>query len=220
MANLSSTDMAFEGIRLARERPHAILIWAALIFVVTLLGAAALIGIAGEAMGELSELQGQREPDPQEALRLLGALGPAMLVFLPLILVLYGVLYAAVNRAVLRPEEARGTALKLGGEELRQALVILLFWLVLLFAYVVLTVVVALIAAAAGAANPAAGGLLAFVGIGLALVLMLFLAVRLSLASPLTFDEGRVRVLQSWHLTRGRFCRCSAGTSWPSRWRW
>lgn len=205
MANLSSTDMAFEGIRLARERPMAILTWAALIFVMTLLGAAALIGIAGEAMGELSELQGETQPDPAEALRLLGSILPAMLVFLPLVLVLYGVLYAAVNRAVLRPEAARGAPLKLGGEELRQGLVILLLSLVLLFAYVVLAVVVALVAAAAGSANPAAGGLLAFVGIGLALVLMLFLAVRLSLASPLTFDEGRVRVLQSWHLTRGRF---------------
>ena len=211
MANLSSTDMAFEGIRLARERPMSILIWAALIFVVTLVGAAALIGIAGEAMGELAAMQGQREPDPEEALAVLGSIVPAMLVFLPLILMLYGVLYAAVNRAVLRPEEARRAPLRLGGEELRQGLVILLLSLVLMIAYVVLTVVVALLGAALGGARgegegaDGAAALVVFVGVGLSLVLLVFLAVRLSLASPLTFDEGRVRVLQSWHLTRGRF---------------
>jgi hypothetical protein len=203
--------MAFEGIRLAREHPKAILLWAALIFVVTLVGAAILIGIAGEAMTELTEMQGQREPDPQEMMRVMGAVVPALLVFLPLTLILYGVLYAAVNRAVLRPEEARRAPLKLGGAELRQALVLLLLMLVLLFAWVVLTVVVALIAAAVGGERGADGGaggaagLVAFVGIGLSLVLMVFLGVRLSLASPLTFGEGRVRVLQSWHLTRGKF---------------
>lgn len=36
-------------------------------------------------------------------------------------------------------------------------------------------------------------------------VFLIWLAVRLSLASPLTFDTRRVRVFGSFALTRGRF---------------
>ena len=199
--------MAFEGIRLARERPKAVLIWALVFFISSLITGGILVGMAGEGLSELAAMQGDSpSADPEEALRVFGAIAPAFLLMLPILLAVYGLIYAAVNRAVLQPAEGGPGLLRLGGDEARQVAVMLLLGLVLLFTYVVLTVVVALIAAAVGGAGgEGVAGLLAFVGIGLSLILMLFLGVRLSLASPMTFTERRVRVLQSWGLTRGRF---------------
>jgi hypothetical protein len=47
MADFSPTQAAFEGFRLTRERPVAVLVWAAAIFVFSLVTTAMLIGMAG-----------------------------------------------------------------------------------------------------------------------------------------------------------------------------
>jgi len=180
--------------------------WVVIQLVVSLVLGGAIIAVAG--------------PDLMR-LRALGAAGTgggsaAAVVLFQRLAPLYGLvlvyvfgfsplLYAAMNRAVMRPADDRFGYFRLGADEARQfVLIALIFALavgvylaVVLFAAAIGTVV-SLVARPALAPAVLLGAL---AGAGAAI----FLAVRLSLASAQTFAAGRVTLLGSWALTRGRF---------------
>jgi hypothetical protein len=118
------------------------------------------------------------------------------------------VLYAAMNRAVMRPQESRFGYLRLAADELRQLGLLIAFSL--LFAgvelafLVIATVVLAVLGMALGGSGVA-------VALGLAILLpaaicgFIYIGVRFSLATPMTFATGRINLFGSWGLTRGRF---------------
>jgi len=119
-----------------------------------------------------------------------------------------------VNRAVLRPDTGGPGWFGFGADELRQAACLFLIALTLLGAYlvslvpaVVLAAIVGIVAQSGHALGTTAllTGLVVLVSALGVFVFLIWLAVRLSLASPLTFDTRRVRVFGSFALTRGRF---------------
>ncbi len=207
----SATEAAFAGFRLARREPLTLAIWAAVLAVFGLVFGSLMVLMAGPAMMDLRNLQPGASKDPAAVLSVFQKLGPFYALTFPVTLLFYAVAYGAVNRAVLRPSTPpRFGRLAVGGDELRQLLVLVLLGL-LFFALYIVTAIVAIVAAVAlGIAAQSAGGVVVgiLVGVvaGLTVVgVFLFVAVRLSLASPLTFDTERVSIFASWRLTKGRF---------------
>src|SRR4051812_26323705 len=98
------SDAAFEGFRIARERPKALLVWAIAYFVVSTLAVALMIKILGADAALLANPPAQNKMSPAEAARLLGVLGKLYAILGPLALVFGSAMSCAVYRAVLRPE--------------------------------------------------------------------------------------------------------------------
>lgn len=173
-----------------------------------MLGAAALalaLPTLGPVLTELAGLQGQTDPDPQVVLALFSRMMIGFLPVIPLALVIGAVQSAAVNRMMLRPADSAFGYLRLGGDEVRQLLVTLLFTLVILGLEVVggAAIVVSVLAARAGG-----GGLAALVAVLALLAVIgaiLVVTIRLSLAKSQTFATGRINLFGSWALTKGHF---------------
>jgi len=201
---IAITDAAFIGFRIARERPMVLVYWAAFYLLFTVATVVILIGMAGPALMALQTMD-QANPDPTEALALFGKVAPAFLVLLPLAFLYYGVMYAAVSRAVLDPADDRMGYLRFGQQELRQALLMFLLMLLFFVAYLALLIVGAIFVGLT-----AMGGE-ALAGFGVALMFlvvfsgMIFLLVKFSLASPQTYAEGKLNLFGSWRLSKGRF---------------
>jgi hypothetical protein len=202
MSDFSATDVAFSGIRFVRERPRTVAIWAGAQILVSLILGGVVVATMGPQLIQLQGLGRQPQADPGQAMAVLSQVLPLWAILLPVSLIINGVVYATVARAVLRPAEEGVGYIRFGGDELRQALLMLL-WIVVIIgaqigAFVVVlipTLILSLIA------RPlAALGVLFGLGAFAALVYGL---VRLSLSSAMTFDRKRVELLGSWELTKG-----------------
>ena len=209
-ARLSSTEAAFAGFNLLRREPVTWAIWGGVTLVWSLLLGAVLVGMIG---GQLAAFQAATAPgatpDPSATLARMGAMAPGYLVIMLLSIGFYAVWYAAVNRALLRPGDGGLAHLKLGGDEARQLGVMCLLLLVMLGVYIVVLlgvgILVGVIALALRSAGPIVTGLLSIIMAFGALAAFLFVGVRLSLASALSFDTSRIDLFGSWALTRRRF---------------
>lgn len=202
----SASDAAFEGFRLTRRSPVAILIWAAFYLVITVVTLVLAGGPMAMFMQQAAALEGVAEPSPEQIMPLMGAYFAMLGVILPISLILGAVLYAAVNRAVVRPAEKSFGYLRLGGDELRVfvvCLVLSILWMI--GAGVAVGVFAVLVGVLTATVSEGLGVLVAILG-GLALAAVaIWAAVRLSLALPITVAEKRIAIFDSWRLTRGHF---------------
>jgi len=204
MAEFSATDVAFSGFRFVRERPRTVAIWSGIQIVISLALGALLVSVMGPALGQLQGFGRQQPADPAQAMAVLSLVLPMLALALPIGVIFYGVIYATIARAVLRPGEDAAGYIRFGGDELRQILLMLLWFVLIVCAYIVAfvvvlipTVILSLIAKPLG-----------FLGIlfGLAAAAAwIYCFVRLSLSSAMTFDRKRVEVFGSWALTKGQF---------------
>ncbi len=213
MASFSASDVALTGFRVVRERPKTVAIWAVIQLVVSTAFTLGMVSWVGPALTSLNALNGAQARNPSATLALFGQLAPFYLVTLVLSLAFYSILYAAMNRVVLRPAEEGFGYLRLGADELRQLGLFGLIFVMAIGAYIAffIVLIVVLIPVSmilGGAQNTGASvmaGLLAvLIGIG-AFCAWIYLWVRLSLASPMTFVTRRVDLFGSWRLTRGQF---------------
>ena len=212
----SASEAAFTGFRLIAREPVAALVWAGIVLATGLLFGVLTVVTVGPAMADMMAMSAQADPAAQMAL--VGRLAPLYALSVPLSLVFYGLFYGAVNRAVLRPEQKSLGYLRFGGDELKQIAVLFLYFAVLVAVEIaaavlmlILLVVVGGVAVWSGAAGSAAGStgalaavLVVLLGLGV-LGAILFIGVRLSLCTPLTFDKGAVDLSGSWRMTRRRF---------------
>jgi hypothetical protein len=134
--------------------------------------------------------------DPQAFLDALAPIG----AWLPLIwlsaFVTTAVIYGAVFRAVLTPDDDRFFYLRLSMREMWLALTTLGLMIVLGLGFAVLTAVLSLVAASA----PPMASLLAGI---VTIVALVWLATRFSLSTVIAFAEKRFVFVDSWPLTRG-----------------
>jgi len=203
MTAFSATDAAFEGFRITREKPRVLLIWAAFYLIISLLMPVLLVTMGGQNLMALEAEANSPNADPQAALDNLAALGPLYAILIPIGLAVQAVLAAAVYRAILRPEDTGFGYLRLGQDELRLTVLTLIYFVLSLAA---VTIVVLLGGIGAGVAYGLLGSPLLGVGLGLFFLgLLLYGAVRLSLAPVITFAERRISVFDSWRLTKGQF---------------
>jgi hypothetical protein len=201
----SATDAVFEGFRVVRRQPMTLVYWT-LFYIVMFALAAALLGPnLVQLISSMEALEGVSDPAPEDFMPILQMYMGIFAVALPVSLIASAIVYAAVSRAVLRPEDRRFGYLRLGRDELRVAAVILVIGLLFLALAVALFTLGGLIGSTARAAGAPWLWLLAIlVGLG-GIVGCIWLAVRLSLAVPITMAEGRIAIFDSFRLTRGRF---------------
>ncbi|MBN9480003.1 MAG: hypothetical protein J0I52_07185 [Bordetella sp.] len=203
--SFNATESAFEGFRLARRAPLAILAWAAAYLVFF----AVFFAVAGGSLINIINLAAQIEQNAEPSMSDLATLGQAygamMVLVLPLSLLFSAVLTAAVARSVIRPEEKGFGYLRLGRDELRvlgATLIVALLMFGVTMAGMTLVTLFLTLAASLGAPFLFLPAVLAGLGMAAAAV---WLAVRLCLVAPMTFAEQKISIKESWAMTRGRF---------------
>jgi hypothetical protein len=197
MSAFSPVDAAFEGIRVVRREPKAVLYWVAVWALA--LAAIALIRLF---TGALTAPRG-----PADDFSVLRRYGPLAVVLAPTVLVLWIMTTATVYRAVLRPGEHGWHLFKLGPDEARIAVLSAAETVVLgllggVPAYLLLVLLNPIfeVAPAFNRATAIAG----FIG---TVAINIWLAVRLSLVPVQTFAERGFPFRSYWRLARGRFWR-------------
>jgi hypothetical protein len=205
MTTFSATDAGLVGFKLAREHPRTILVWGLLLLASSLVTAVVLALLAGPAVAELQSFAPDASTNPSEIMAIYAKMLPAVLVLIPLSLIYSGVLYAGANRLVLRPGDGGVASLKLGADELRQVGLLLLVSLILVGVYLLGGVAIILVSGLVSLISRPLAALLAMLGVIALVGGVVFVAVRLSLASAITFATGRIAIAQSWQMTKGRF---------------
>ncbi|MDQ0463831.1 MFS family permease [Caulobacter ginsengisoli] len=205
----SPSEVAFEGFRLARQRPLTVVA----LSVVGLAAAFATYWVMGASgyMQAVSQVAAAGpSADPSAAL---GLLRPMFLFFAGCALigcVSTAIQAGAIYRGVLRPQEHGFLGLSFGADELRLLLLgvilVLLGTLVGIALIIVLAIVLSVLGAVLGASGMVGGAilmvLLSYVVMG---VVALWLGVKMSFAGPATFARRELSVFASWSQTRGNF---------------
>ncbi|MBO9709763.1 MAG: hypothetical protein J7521_16290 [Caulobacter sp.] len=206
MDRFSATDAALAGFRVAREKPKAILVWALIMAVLSFGVAAAAAASFGDKLTALQEVvSSQSDPDPQAMMAMMGPMWPLFIGSMVYVLITNSVLLAAVNRLVLRPHDNKAAYLRLGMDELRQAVVQVLLYVILCAAYFVGVVVLAVLAGIGAAIGGKVLGIFLGVLSFFAVVGgLIFLSLRLSFVSTLAFDTRRIDLKGSWKMTEGK----------------
>jgi hypothetical protein len=195
--SFSATEAAFEGFRVTRHHPFAVLTWA-MVALVSLFAMYAIVApilspIAGEFQAIMAS-GGKLEP----SLALQTQLSYAALATVPVSMVAQAILMPAVYRAMTQTGRDRFGFLRLGREELRT-----------LGALAIITVI-SLIVSQGGellatlALTSGVGGVALLIQVA-AMVVSIFLSVRLVLVVPAAFIEGRIDLKAGWDATKGIF---------------
>lgn len=201
MADFSVSDAAFAGFRFIKEKPLTILVWAVAYVVLMVVLFGVFFALAGAAFLPLISNPQAFENNPQQFLQSLPGLFGAIAVFAVVGTLAGGVVYAAVYRAFLRPEEGGLGYFRFGADELRLLGAYFLLLLLYLGVSIVGAVPVAGLAVGGGEIGQGLSGLLNLVKF----CLLAWGAVRLSLALPATFATRRIALGESWRLTKGQF---------------
>lgn len=200
MSDFSPTDAAFEGFRLTKEKPVAVLAWSA-IFAVTILIASMLIvmGLAPKLAGAASNLD---TDNPAAVMGALSKVAPVLLALLGVWVVLSAIISAAIYRCVLDPSDSRHAYLQFGPDEVRQIGALFICLLAAMGFSLVLSI---------GLVAPLqalhAGKLVTFLGDVVILALQIWFGLRLAMLPPLTFGAKRIDVKAAWRMTKGQIPR-------------
>lgn len=208
MADFSVTAAVGAGFQVIGRKPLAVMVWGLLMALSAVPALLILLWVLPEFQMAMAErAQGVAPPSMASLARLqlkLTLLQPVMMVTNA---VLYAVLSAAVYRAVLTPEDDRRFYLRFGAAELWLILLTLVVGVLFGLALVVVMIVGGgFTAALVYALKDAGAGPIALV-VTVAVVastwVITWLALRLSMAAPMTFAERQFRLFESWTLTRG-----------------
>lgn len=200
MNEFSPSDAALEGFRLTREHPGTILTWSGVYFLGVMLMAIVMAAGLGPQFAAFMRDGAIDQADIEAFSNILVKSWPAFLVVLGMALMLFAILTGGIYRLSLRPQEPGLAHLRLGRDELRLAAVHLMMVLIgmgFLLAF-------ELVIAALGGPREVSPMLVFLVGVALG-ILMTWVGVRLSLATPMTFAERRISISAAWRLTRGQF---------------
>jgi hypothetical protein len=201
----SATDAVFEGFRIVRRRPVT-LVWWSLFYMVVMAFAMTVIGGSLIRLVNAAEaLDAAGTPSPEDFMPILQLYMGVFAVVLPISLAAGAVVYAAVSRAVLRPDESRFGYLRFGMDEVRVLVVTVALGLMFMASGGVMFTLAGVVGGLAVSLEAPWLWLVAVL-LGLAAVAgMIWLAVRLCLAVPITVGERRIAIFDSFRLTRGRF---------------
>jgi len=186
--SFSATDAAFEGFRVTRQNPAAVLLWSMVWLIGLILSSLLAAPAIMPHMAELQAANGDINALSPEALQ---AFGLAMAGFVPPLLLAQALVAPAVYRAVFEPEKRRFGFLRLGKTEARMLGVLI----ILVVVQLVLNVGADLATRGAGAAIGLAGGVIVNL---IAFALGLWVAARLSLVAPLTLLRSGLPLVEGW----------------------
>jgi len=207
MSAFSPIDAAYEGVRVLRREPKAVVYWIAVWAL-----ALAAVGVIRAVTAARRVVGGAQSPG-----ELVHSYGPLAGVLVPTLLALGVMNTATVYRAVLQPNEHGWHLFKLGAEEARIAVVHAVGGVLLFLATLLLW---RFLPAAAGllfyVASPLSGvvpghyQIIAALGAAATVALEVWVAVRFSLAPVESFAQRRFPLESYWSMTRGHFWRLLA----------
>lgn len=210
MADFSGGAAITSGFRLISRRPGAVLLWGVVYVLLAVLPQFLMMGpmlpdILAAYREALQNAQAGGAPGAStpEMLRLQQEMGRFQPVQIALSLISFAIVNSAVYRAVLDPDKRAFGYLRLGKQELWVGLTLIAFYVLLFLAALAVLVPVGVVAGAVGTAPSWGGGLALFLAACGAAAVLIWICLRLSLALPMSFTEGRFRLLESWSLTRG-----------------
>jgi len=224
MASFSVGEAATAGFGVIVRKPLAVLAWGLLLMVATAAPMYLLLIFLRPDFALLMQMgvQDGASNDPNLLPRLIRMQSGMMLFQLLFWLWSTGVkavICSAVFRAVLEPKDSRFAYLRLGPQE---GWLTLLFLVEYVLAYIAVFIVallgmvlVAIIGVGAGGNSVSAMfGTAIVVGLA-ALALFLWLALKLSMAAPMTFVDRQFRLFESWTFTKGHGWRLLGMTLLP-----
>ena len=208
----SATDAAFEGFRLVRRNPVALVGWTLLYLVytlATLFAAGGMMRSMSVWMEQMEALEAGPPPSSPEALvpimESYVAAMSHMAWAIPLSLVIGAVLMAAIARAVLTPGTSGFGYMRLGMDEVRVFVVTIVIAILYSIAACIAVVAAAVIGGIAISAIEGWGALVMVLAMLAAIAFMICLAVRWSLAVPITIAQKKFAIFDSFAVTKGRF---------------
>jgi hypothetical protein len=204
MAQFSVSDAAFTGFGVVRHKPRAVAVWVIVQIIISLATTTLMLTRFGPLMAKITSMSATQSQDPAQAVAMLRQMAPLYGVFLVFSLIFYPILFATMNRAVLRPGDDGFGYIRIGADEFRQLGLMLIFIGLGVVAEIVLVIVGIIVGAGIGAVLHQA----AVAGLAVAVAVLcgfVYLGVRLSLASAQTFATRKISVFGSWALTKGRF---------------
>ena len=210
--SFSATDAAFEGFRLVRRNPVALVGWTLLYLVytlATLFAAGGMMRSMAVWMDQVEALEAGPAPSSPEALvpimeSYMAAMSH-MVWAIPLSLVIGAVLMAAIARAVLTPGTGGFGYMRLGMDEVRVFVVTLVIAILYAVATAIAFAAAFIIGGIAIGAMEGWGALVMVLAVLAAIAFMIWLGVRWSLAVPITVDQKKFAFFDSFAVTKGRF---------------
>ena len=200
MKTFSPSEAALEGFRLTRERPGTILVWGGVYFLGVVAMASVLALGLGPKFRTFLKSGGLDSGDTDAIADLLLRSWPAFVVALLIAFLILAVITAGIYRLVLRPEEPGLAHLRLGADEFRLAILnTLLFAMGFVFVALIEMTLQALLV------SQTQNSALTALGLFLGACLMIWIGVRLSLATPMTFGQRKISISEAWRLSRGHF---------------
>jgi hypothetical protein len=220
MASFSATGAATAGFGVIGRAPLAVLAWG-LVLLVTLVGP--MIGLmwmlAPQFIGLIKAMPEAGSTTPTvnnpammaQMMQLQASMMGMNLLSLVGGTLVKAVVAGAVFRAVLQPDQNRWAYLRLGKSELWLALVSLVQIVLFMMAYFaviivgfILGMIVFLVGSAAGDGGKLIAGLLIVLLVLAAIGALIWGVLRLSMAGPMSFAEGKFLLFESWRFTRGQ----------------
>ena len=205
MAGFSTSDAALSGFRFIARHPKTIAIWAAVFLIYELAWGGALLVFAGDQLPALRALSQTSGDDAVSAWKVLPGASLVMLVGLMALLFVFSLMFTAAYRTFLHPHDDRFGYVRVGRDELRFAVLIIL-WVVLILGGSVVVVFFWGLLSAMGTVMPqplkALWELLVTVA---ALGVYVCVLVRLCFSMPMTLEDRHVRLLESWKATRHNY---------------
>jgi hypothetical protein len=195
------------GFRLVRERPLAVLAWAAVIFAGRLASLTLTTAISGPYIPTLDAAVNAKTLDPKALAAAYQLVAPGYMAGAVAIMPFVAIITAAVYRAYLRPQEQRWCFLRLGRREAAVFMLIVTLNLILRAGLFVAAALIATAANLVAGRDPAGGALVEIGGLAAAVCGLIWVMIRLSLAWPMTLQSARLSLVPSWRLT--------AAWAWP-----
>lgn len=214
MARFSVTEAATAGFGVIGRKPLAVVGWALALAVGMVIPAILTLLALGPQFQQFVQLamtQKEGAPDPEVMRQMMQAqsgMTAANLLFWLWSTFVQAVFCAAVFRAVLTPAQSSWAYLRLGAREVWLTLLFVVEQVLLMIVGLVVAMVIGVLAAVAGFSG-GENGMMAAVGTALggaavAVIVLVWLALRLSMAAPMTFVDNQFRLFESWSLTKGQ----------------
>jgi len=201
MSGFSASEAALEGFRITRENPRAFLTWVGASFAINVLVIVIDAIMPANIRQGLETINATDTPTPSQLLDALILASP-ILVFA---LTVMSVMAAAVYRLIFRHDDAHFAYMRLGADELRLMGVTVIFVGLAIGLVFAVSMVIGIVVALISVVAPGLGAILQVPAAFLSLLIVGAILVRLSLAPVATFAERRIRIFESWQLTRGHF---------------
>jgi hypothetical protein len=208
------TEAATAGFGVIGRKPLAVVGWALALaigmIIPAILGFLAL-GPQFQQLMQMAMTQKEGAPDPEFMRQMMQAqsnMTAVNLLFWLWSSFIRAVLCAGIFRAVLVPADTSWAYLRLGARELWLTLLFVVEQVLLMIVVFVVALVIAVLAAVAGFSGGENGMMAAagtaFAGAAVAVIILVWVALRLSMAAPMTFVDNQFRLFESWSLTKGQ----------------